>query len=303
MDTIDLNEILVFTRVVEAQGFTAAARRLGLPKSTVSRKVAQLEKRLGVPLLVRTTRRLHLTEAGSAYYARCSRVVAELDEAERAVRDLRATPKGTLRITAPVDFALLHMGDLIAEYTRKFPEVNIVLSLSSRLVDMVGEGFDLAVRGGQLADSSLIARKVGDGTLGLFASAAYLKKHGRPRTLSELSAHACVIFGREPRAIWKLKCGQKAQELAVSGRICSDDFGFVLRALLADAGIGLLPRFLAAEDLRAKRLVALFDDYRFEGGGLYLVYPSARHMSSAARSFIDFATQRLSAALATPAAR
>ena len=288
MEAADLNEVMIFTRVVEAQGFTAAAKLLGLPKSTVSRKVTQLEQRLGVPLLMRTTRRLHLTEPGAAYYESCARIVSQLDEADRAVRDQRATPKGTLRVTAPVDFALMHMGELVTAYMRKYPEVDVVLSLTTRRVDLVAEGVDLALRGGHLDDSSLIARKLVDSTLGLFASSTYLKKHGTPNTAAELSEHQCVAFGQQLRTVWKLNCGARKLEVRVKAHVAADDFGVVQRLVIAGAGIGLMPVYACAEAVKKKQLVRLFPDHAFEGGAFYVVYPSARQLSAAARTFIDF---------------
>ncbi len=287
MDGTDLNEVVIFTRVVDAQGFTAAAKALGLPKSTVSRKVGQLEKRLGVPLLVRTTRKLHLTDAGSAYYERCARIVAELVAAEREVRELRAMPKGLLRISAPPDFAIRHLGALIDRYQRKYPEVDIALTLTSRLVDLVAEGIDLALRGGILADSALVARKLVEDSLGLFASPSYLKKHGTPRALAELAAHRCLVYGREPRAVWKLKQGQRAVEVRVKGRLCADDMTYLMGATIEGSGITLLPMLICAEEVRRKRLVRVLPDHRLAGGSFYAVYPSARTLSTAARTFVD----------------
>ncbi|HEX7476168.1 MAG TPA: LysR substrate-binding domain-containing protein [Polyangiales bacterium] len=296
MDELDLNEVLVFTRVVDAQSFTAAAKRLALPKSTVSRKVSQLEQRLGVTLLSRTTRKLRLTDAGAAYYERCARVIAEMEEAERVVRDLQATPKGTLRVTAPVDIALSHLAPMVAEYTRKYPEVSVVLVLTSRVVDLVADGIDLALRAGQLPDSTLVARKLADSTMQLFASPAYLKKHGTPRSVAELSKHQCVLYGRELRSVWKLTHGSKLHEVAVQGRLCMDDLGAVRSAVVAGAGVGLLPVLGTGEDVRGKRLCPVLPDHRLDGGGLYLVYPSARHLSAASRSFIDFIVKGFAAA-------
>jgi DNA-binding transcriptional LysR family regulator len=288
MESADLNEVMIFTRVVEAQGFSAAAKLLGLPKSTVSRKVTQLEHRLGVPLLMRTTRRLHLTEPGAAYYERCARIVSELDEAERAVREQRATPKGTLRVTAPVDFALMHMGELVTAYMRKYPEVDVVLALTSRRVDLVAEGIDLALRGGHLDDSSLVARKLVDSTFGVFASSAYLKKHGTPNTAAELSEHQCVALGLQARTVWKLNCGARKVEIRIKARVCADDFGVVQQLVIAGAGIGMMPVYNSAEAVRKKQLVRLFPDHAFEGGAFYVVYPSTRQLSAATRTFIDF---------------
>lgn len=295
MEELDLNEVFIFTRVVDAQSFTAAAKRLGLPKSTVSRKVSQLEQRLGVMLLSRTTRKLSLTDAGAAYYERCARVIVEMEDAERAVRDLQASPKGTLRVTAPVDIVLSHLAPLVAAYTRKYPEVSVVLVLTSRVVDLVAEGIDLAVRGGSLPDSSLVARKIADTNMQLFASPAYLKQHGTPHTAADLQEHECVLFGRELRATWRLKQGAKLHEVNVRGRISIDDLGAVRSAVLAGGGVGLLPVLGCMEDVRKKRLVQLLADHRIEGGGLHVVYPSARHLSAASRSFIDFVVKGFAA--------
>jgi len=287
MDGGDLNEVMIFTRVIEAQGITAAAKLLGQPKSTVSRKLSDLERRLGVALLVRTTRKLHLTEAGAAYYERCARIVSELDEAERAVRDLRATPKGTLRITAPVDFALMHMGQLVTRYTRKYPEVDLVLDLSSRRVDLVAEGIDVALRAGMMTDSSLIARKLVDDTLGLIASPHYLEQHGTPKTVAELAEHACIVYGREPRTTWRLSSRQRTAEVKVKGRICSNELGFALAAAVSGGGIALVPMLASASDRQRKRVVHVLPDYGISGGGVYAVYPSVRGLTAAARSFVD----------------
>ena len=216
METADLNEVMIFTRVVEAQGFTAAAKLLGLPKSTVSRKVTQLEQRLGVPLLTRTTRRLHLTEPGAAYYESCARIVAQLDEAERAIRDQRATPKGTLRVTAPVDFALMHMGELVTAYLRKYPEVDIALALTSRRVDLVAEGMDVAL-------ARRAARRLIVGRTQARRQHAWFVREQR---VLERARHAearspicpntsASRFGREPRTVWKLNCGRARSRSAI----------------------------------------------------------------------------------------
>lgn len=303
METSDLNEVLIFTRVVDAQGFTAAAKALSLPKSTVSRKVGQLEQRLGVQLLVRTTRKLNLTEGGRAFYERCARIVAELDEAEREVRDMRATPKGTLRISAPLDFTLMHFGELIDLYQRTYPEVALALTLTSRRVDLVAEGIDLALRGGVLPDSSLVARKLADDSLALFASPAYLKEQGTPRTLAEIAEprHRCIVYGREPRTVWKLTQGQRTQEIKVNGRLCADDMAFLVRATLAGRGIALLPALNCNEEVRSGRLVRLLPDHRVAGAAFYAVYPSARHLSSAARAFLDLTIDWIARRISPPA--
>jgi DNA-binding transcriptional LysR family regulator len=301
MDGGDLNEVMIFTRVVEAQGFTAAARALGVPKSTVSRKVAELEQRLGVPLLVRTTRSLHLTEPGSLYYERCARIVAELDDAERAVRDLRATPKGTLRVTAPVDFALLRLGEVVTAFTRKYPEVDLVLGLTPRRVDIVAEGYDLALRAGVLTDSSLVARKLVDDMIVLVASPSYLKRRGTPQTPAELAAHDCIVYGKEPRTVWKLQSGGRTTELRIKARICADEFGFVQLAAISGGGIAMAPLFACEHELGRKQLVRVLPDYNLGGGSLFVVYPSARSLSAAARAFVEMISEWIAQRTATPA--
>src|SRR5262245_55668592 len=184
---MDLNEIAVFTRVVQAGSFTAAAKVLGMPKSTVSRKVSDLEERLNARLLQRTTRKLSLTDAGRTYFDHGLRIVNELEEAERAVGSLQDTPRGLLRVTAGPNSAWL--GDIVAEFLKRYPEVQLDLVCTARSVDLVEERFDLGIRAGTLADSSLIARSLGSATWFLVATAGYLRKRGRPRTPHDLAKH------------------------------------------------------------------------------------------------------------------
>src|SRR5450432_3748982 len=191
---MDLNHVAVFIRVVELESFTAAAKQLGLPKSSVSRTVTRLEEDLGVRLLQRTTRTLHLTEAGHAYYERARVALTGLEEAASAATDMSTVPRGVVRVTAPGDLGVLNLADIVWRFSRAYPLVHIELSLSSRFVDLVAEGFDLAVRAGKLTDSTLIARKIGSDSLGIFAAQSYLKRRGRPKAFSALTEHDCVLF-------------------------------------------------------------------------------------------------------------
>ena len=223
----DLNDIVVFAKVVEARSFTGASKLLNMPRSTVSRRVAQLEKHLGSRLIHRTTRKLQLTEIGAAYYAQCADSLAGIDEAEDLVKAAQATPRGRVRLTAPVDIGVGYLAEVITRFTRQFPEVNVELALTQRLVDMVGEGFDLALRAGALSDSTLVARKLGSGSLQVFASPHYLEERGEPASVEQLAEHCCVIslqLGSPP--VWKLSDGEKHAEVAVKGPIASDDFVF-----------------------------------------------------------------------------
>src|SRR5713101_7275743 len=190
---MDLNEILVFARVVQAGSFTAAAAALGMPKSSVSRKVSDLEERLKSRLLQRTTRKLSLTDVGRTYYDYCARIVGEIEDGERAVSRLQEAPRGLLRVTAPINVAFL--GPIVSDYLKRYPEVRLDLFCTGRTVDLVEERFDVAIRAGTLADSTLIARSLGSAGWLLVATPAYLKKHGRPRTPEDLKKHDCMFFG------------------------------------------------------------------------------------------------------------
>ncbi len=298
--TVDLNNLAVFVRVVEAQSFTAAAKALGVPKSTVSRRVAQLEEALGVRLLQRTTRKLSLTDAGHAYHERASVSLAGIEEANAAVSDMVGTPRGTVRLTAPVDLGVAVLADLVARFTRRHPGIHVELVLTARTVDLVEEGIDLAVRAGPLRDSSLVARRIGSSAARLYASRAYLQRRGTPSSAAELSTHDCVLFRpRGGKARWQLAGPGGVEAVEVTGPIGADDFAFVHRALLAGAGIGLVPTFLCEHDVRRGRLVNVLPDHATQGGVLHVVYPSARHVPQRVALLRDFLVEGLSVLRAT----
>jgi DNA-binding transcriptional LysR family regulator len=285
----DLNDIVVFVCVVEARSFTGAGKQLGVPRSTISRRVAQLERRLGVRLLHRTTRRIELTEVGAAFFERASRSLAAIDEAEQMVLAAQATPRGRLRVTAPVDIGVSYLAPLMIAFLARYPEVRVDVDLTQRVVDLVGEGFDAALRAGALPDSSLVARRIGLGTRRLYASPAYLEARGEPRSPEELRDHACLLANdRRATPTWKLSGPHGELEIAVSGPIMVNDFSFARQAALAGAGIAFMPAFHCREAVAAGRLRVVLDDYRSEPSGLYLVYPSAKHLSATVRAFRDF---------------
>lgn len=286
---LDLNEIAAFATVVEEGGFTAAAKKLGVPKSTVSRRVARLEDELGVRLLQRTTRKLGLTELGESYYQRVSQALRSLDQAQDELTEAQDRPRGLLRITAPPDFGIAYLGELVAAFNEQYPEVSVWVELSGRMVDLVAEGFDLALRAGVLRDSSLVARRIAAADGWLVASPGYLSKHGAPQTVDELLEHRCVVYERsgELRGL-ELEGPDGVVTLSIRGRVSGNDFGFLRRALLSGAGIGLLPGFLCKDDLAAGTLARVLPDYKLPGGVFYLVYPSARHLPAKARAFRDF---------------
>lgn len=293
--TLDLTGIEVFIQVVKAGSFTAAGERLALPKSTVSRKLTKLEQELGTRLLHRTTRQLRLTDAGSAFYDRVSKALEELEEASRAVSDEQAIPRGLIRVTAPLDFGFNFLGDLVATFREKYPEVEVEVDITQRNVNLVEEGFDLALRGGRLADSSLIATKLGDTELGLVASPAYLDQHSRPKQLSDLTQHSCLVFrGKPGRRDWTLTGPHGNESISVPARVTANDFSFLQSAAIANAGIALLPHFTVHCDVQAGRLERVLPDYRLKLGGMHIVYPTSRHVSAKVRAFREHVIEQLS---------
>lgn len=298
--TIDLNQVTLFVRVVEAESFTRAAEQLGLPKSSVSRAVSRLEDQLGVRLLQRTTRRLHLTDAGRAYFQQAQSALAGLAEAANAAVDAGKEPRGIVRITAPVDIGLILLTDVIASFTSKYPLIHIDLSLTPRVVDLVGEGFDLAVRAGKLADSTLVARRVGCADLGLFASSDYLARKGTPKKLEDLSRHDCVLFrAKDGRDEWPLAFERDERKVEVRGPLTVDDLLLVRRAVEGGIGIGLLPTFIAGaagERCATTALTRVLPGFTRRGGALHVVTPPSRYQPARVALFRDFLIDALTAA-------
>jgi DNA-binding transcriptional LysR family regulator len=285
----DLNDIAVFVAVVEARSFTKAGKQLGLPRSSVSRRVAQLEKRLGARLLQRTTRNLKLTDLGERYYGLCARSLSDIDEAERMILAAQAVPRGRLRITAPGDIGIHFLAPLITEFTRRYPDVQVDVMLTQRVVDLVGEGFDLALRAGPLPDSSLIARRIGGGSRRLVASPSYLERRGSPDKPADLSEHCCIV-ANDPRSqpTWTLLAKHDQVDVPVDGPIRVNDFSFAAEAAISGAGIAYLPTFLCRDPLADGRLVRILPDYQSAPGSLHVVYPSATHVSATVQAFRDF---------------
>ena len=288
---MDLNELLVFARVVQAGSFTAAARELRMPKSTVSRKVSELEERIGAQLLQRTTRKLRLTDAGQTYYEHCARIVAEAEEAELAVTRMQSAPHGLLRVTTPLTFSFL--GPLVAEFMKRYPDVQLELVCTDRAVDLMREGFDLAVRAGRLADSSLTARKLGHIERIVVAAPSYLKAHGTPRSPRDLEKHDCILFGTQlERSAWTLHSGGKSVEVPVRARMAVNEPDMLCALTRAGSGISLLPALYYAADLTAGRLQHLLPDWSSSGTPVHAVYPSTRHHSPKVAAFVDFLRER-----------
>jgi DNA-binding transcriptional LysR family regulator len=287
---MDLNEILVFARVVQAGSFTKAATVLGMPKSTVSRKVSDLEDRLDTRLLQRTTRKLSLTDAGRTYFDYCSRIVAEVEDAERAVGSLHATPRGLLRVTTGVNTA--YMGPILVSFMKRYPEVRLELLCTGRPVDLVEERFDIAIRAGVLADSTLIARKLGAITWHLVATPGYLKKRGRPRSPGELAAHDCLLFGAGTTTMQlHLERDGETTSTAIHAHMLVGDMDILATVVTAGLGIALLPAYRCTEELRARRLVRVLPEWSAPATPIHILYPSTRHLSPKVTSFVEHLQQ------------
>ncbi|MCZ6472460.1 MAG: LysR family transcriptional regulator [SAR324 cluster bacterium] len=289
---MDLNEILIFARIVQAGSFTAAAQGLGMPKSTVSRKLSQLEDRLGARLIQRTTRKLSMSDVGRAYYQDCKRIVAQLEEAELAVTSMQAEPRGLLRITAPLNFGFV--GVIAAEFLSNYPQVQMELQCTDRMVDLVEEGFDIGIRAGRLSDSTLIARPLGAGNALVVASAEYTELHGVPGTPHDLKGHQCLLFGAgwEGRT-WTLKSGSRTLEVPVRPRLAVNDLEILREAALSGAGVAMLPAHHCTGDLRSGRLRRLLPEWTSPDTPTFAVYPSTRHLSPKVKAFLDLLQERL----------
>lgn len=289
---MDLNDIVIFSKVVQAGSFTAAARDLAMPKSTVSRKVAELEARLGARLLQRTTRKLSLTDVGQTYYQHAARVVAEVEAAEHAVTRMQETPRGLLRVTTPLNFGFL--SPIVGSFLDRFPEVQVDLVCADRVVDLIDEGFDLAVRAGQLADSTSIARDLGSLQSYVVATPEFLKRHGAPEAPEDLVRLPCVVFGAgSERARWKLMRDGKATVVQVTPRLLVNDFGFLEDAALSGLGVALLPVFRCVRSLREGKLQRVLPEWCSAEIPLHVIYPSTRHLSPKVKAFSDHLREQM----------
>jgi DNA-binding transcriptional LysR family regulator len=291
-----LEDMRIFAETVEAQSFTAAAERLGLSKQFVSKRIAALEKRLGARLLLRSTRQLRATDLGLAYHERVRRILEEVDAAEQLITSQTAAPRGLLRLSAPMSFATLHLGALIPAFMQRHPEVTVELELNDRTVDLIGEGYDMAVRIGTLADSSLIARPIATVQLITCASPDYLRRRGTPSTPDELAAHACLTYGHASRMEWPYRVGERVRKVSVSGPMRANNGEMLRDAAIAGLGITSLPDFIVADALADGRLLAVLDTFRPEGFTVYAVYPQHRQSSLLVRAFSDFLVERFGAA-------
>ena len=284
-----LDDAQIFTRVVELHSFTQAANSLGMQKSTVSRRIALLEERLGVRLLNRTTRKLRLTEVGQAYYERCRQIMLDFAEAEQAVMQLQQAPSGLLRITAPIEFGQMFLGQVVGSFMREFPLISAEVEITSRSVDPVEEGVDIAIMVGQPHDSTLIARKLFESQRRFYASPDYLDSHGHPQTTADLLGHRAILLPQDNPRYWPVVGEQRLCNRCLS----CNNVTFAREAAIAGAGIAGLPSMLCRDSVESGQLAELLPDALLPAGEIYAVYPSRRFQALKVRAFLDFIIERL----------
>jgi DNA-binding transcriptional LysR family regulator len=284
----DLNDIAILVRVVQAKSFSAAARERGVPVSTISRRIARLENSIGVRLIERTTRRLRLTDLGRAYFDHAERALDELTIGARLLGELQEEPRGRVRVTAP-----LGLGPVIAasleSYLADHPAVNVELDLSERRVDLVGEGFDIAIRTGKVDESDFIARALGGSPRRLYASPAYIARHGAPRRLSDLRTHDCVATRTtESGTTWTLFRNAKRERVSFVPRLFVNELGAAKQAVVAGVGIGLFPATMSQAEVSSGSLVHVLRAYEGEMVGVHLLYRARRSLTAAVRTCVDY---------------
>ena len=287
--------IQTFVAVVENGSFARAAERLDRSVSAVSRDVAELEAHLDTRLLNRTTRRLSLTEAGRAFHERAVQLLADLEEAEESASQGGATPRGTLRLTAPIGYGTRVLAPLIAAFGARHPQVRIDVDLSDRMVDLVDEGFDLAVRIGAIRSQLLVARRIGTATLVCCASPGYLKRNGTPKVPEDLARHACITYAySSPPDQWPfIGVDGEPLNVRVGGPFHTNNGRLMLGLAAEGAGIACEPDFAAAPEIAAGRLVRVLADWALPTLPIHAAYPSRRHLSAKVRAFVDFLAERL----------
>jgi len=291
----DVNAYIVFAKVVEAESFTGAAELLGESKSAVSKQINRLEDSLGIRLLNRTTRRMSLTEAGEIFYERVRRVVEEVEEARLAVTQLQESPRGVLRVNAPLSYGIEHLGPMLPGFMARYPDLKVDVTLIDRRVDLIDEGVDVAIRIGVLSDTSLIARKLTGYRRIITAAPAYWAKHGKPATPQELAAHNCLTYaylsgGRS----WRFRepDGQQV-DVAVAGNLTANNGEMLAQAAIHGHGVTWLPQFICGPGLAQGDLEPVLEDYELEPVGVFAVFPHTRNLSTKVRVFVDYCAEVL----------
>lgn len=279
----------MYVAVVDGGSFASAADKLDISRAMVSKQIQKLEEHLGTRLLNRTTRRLSLTETGREFYERSTQIMTDVEEAEQVAGQMNRTPQGVLRVTIPLSYGQHRLATIIGDYTQAYPKVQLDISLSDRKVDLIEDGFDLAVRIGVMPQSDLIARKIGGVRSIVCASPAYIARHGAPQAPAELSSHACLGYTLTGSgADWRFETPDGPLVVPIAGPIRADNGDIIRLAALSGAGILFQPHFIVGDDLAAGRLIQLLPEWQSAELGVYAVYPSRKHLSAKVRTFVDF---------------
>ena len=282
-----------FARVVQSGGFAAAARKMGVSRSTVNKLVINLEEELNVRLLQRNTRKVTPTPTGLAFYERCVNILAEIEAAEVAVSELQTEPKGMLKINAPMSFGTLYLGKAIAEFITQYPELQVQLTLNDRFIDPIAEGYDITIRIARPDTPSLVCQEIAPVPRVLCASASYLERYGVPQHPQELKEHSCLHYGQIVTGNqWQLNDREQEYRVTVQGVICSNNGEVLKDAALQGLGIALLPTFIIRRELDAETLAIVLPDYLLPAISLNLIYPLNRHLTTKVRLFVEFFRQR-----------
>ncbi|MDD5297106.1 MAG: LysR family transcriptional regulator [Rhodocyclaceae bacterium] len=287
-----LNDMALFVEVVRARGFRLAAEAVGMPNSTVSRRISALEKAIGLRLLHRTTRKIELTEAGQVYFERCKRIVDEAKLAHEQLGEMLAQPTGVLRASLPVDFANIYLAPLIAEFARRYPGISFDFDLTPRLVDLVSEPFDVAIRMGKPSDSNLVARQLANLSCHLYASPRYLDQSGEPSHPADLARHECLGFRSARTNVWTLYNAMESAEVAVTSRFQLNSIGLIRRLASLDQGIAILPEEIVAEDVGEGRLRRILPEWQGSPIPVYAM-TETRLLPAKTQRFIEFLREHL----------
>jgi DNA-binding transcriptional LysR family regulator len=290
---LDLNQVRMFVQVVRARSFAEAARRTKTPANTLSRHIRHLEMTLQTRLMQRSTRRLTLTEAGDAFYARCAAAVDEVLEAGKHVVEAQAEPSGTVRIAGPVDFLDLFQMEWVAEFLTVFPKVRLDFVLNDARSDLIAESIDVAFRAGPIDATRPIHRRLGAPYFMLVASPGYLKERGVPTTLRNLETHDCITLGGSGHTVWNLTGPQGRLDVKAEGRFSANATRVLLNACIAGMGVALLPNILLTQHLNEGRLVPVLPAYRRDGVDFSVILPSREQVPAAVLAFIDFAAAKM----------
>lgn len=290
--SVDLVDVLAFVRVVETGAFARAGERMGISKSIVSRRVARLEEQLGAKLLTRTAQGAHPTDIGQAYYERAANVLADLEAAQEVVADAVTQVAGPIRMSAPLSFGTQYLAPALADFAALHPKIELDVSLEDRTVDLVGGGYDLALRIGRLPDSTLIARRIAPVRAAVLASPEYLARRGRPEHPRDLNGHDLLVYSNAAVGQWRFKVGGKWDYVRGPARFRADNGELLREAACAGLGVVILPTFIAAPAIESGNLHVLLADYPLDESGLHIVMPPGRATTARVRALVEFLAAR-----------